>query len=123
MRKNEYPVLVLFGFFVANESLPMLAVADLKKSFLSPEGARVEIVNVRAFTLAAGEQLALRGESGSGKTTFLNLIAGILAADSGRVAIDPPSAKPRGFRKRRSSISSPHSSNVLPTTRQFAAPT
>ena len=66
----------------------MLAVADLKKSFLSPEGARVEIVNVRAFTLAAGEQLALRGESGSGKTTFLNLIAGILAADSGRVAID-----------------------------------
>src|SRR4029077_1877692 len=37
---------------------------------------------------AAGEQLALRGESGSGKTTFLHLIAGILAADSGRVASD-----------------------------------
>ena len=30
----------------------------------------------------------LRGESGSGKTTFLHLIAGILAADSGRVALD-----------------------------------
>ncbi len=66
----------------------MLAVADLKKSFLSPEGGRVEIVNVPAFALAAGEQLALRGESGSGKTTFLNLIAGILAADSGRVEVD-----------------------------------
>src|SRR6185503_15331563 len=38
--------------------------------------------------LAAGAQLALRGESGSGKTTFLNLIAGILAPDSGRVMID-----------------------------------
>ncbi len=66
----------------------MLAVADLRKSFRSPEGERVEIVNVATFALAAGEQVALRGESGSGKTTFLHLIAGILAADGGRVTID-----------------------------------
>ncbi len=66
----------------------MLAVSELKKSFVSPEGDRVEIVNVATFALAPGEQFALRGESGSGKTTFLNLIAGILAPDSGRVAID-----------------------------------
>jgi len=66
----------------------MLAVADLRKSFVSPEGERVEIVHVPTFTLAAGTQMALRGESGSGKTTFLNMIAGILAADSGRVTID-----------------------------------
>src|SRR5688500_6838202 len=66
----------------------MLAVADLTKSFLSPEGERVTIVNVPSFAIGAGEQLALRGESGSGKTTFLNLIAGILAADGGRVNID-----------------------------------
>jgi ABC-type lipoprotein export system ATPase subunit len=66
----------------------MLAVVDLTKSFVSPEGQRVEIVNVPAFSIAAGEQVALRGESGSGKTTFLNLIAGILAADAGRVTID-----------------------------------
>jgi ABC-type lipoprotein export system ATPase subunit len=66
----------------------MLAVADLKKSFLSPEGERATIVEVRAFAIEAGEQVALRGESGSGKTTFLNLIAGILAADAGRVTID-----------------------------------
>ncbi|MSU70652.1 MAG: ABC transporter ATP-binding protein [Opitutaceae bacterium] len=66
----------------------MLVVADLRKSFLSPEGGRVEIVRVPVFALAAGHQLALRGESGSGKTTFLHLIAGILAADAGSVAID-----------------------------------
>jgi ABC-type lipoprotein export system ATPase subunit len=66
----------------------MLAVANLKKSFVTPDGGRVEILNVPAFTLAAGEQLALRGESGSGKTTWLNLIAGILAADAGHVTID-----------------------------------
>ena len=66
----------------------MLAVQGLTKSFLSPEGGSVPIVNVPSFSLAAGEQLALRGESGSGKTTFLHLIAGILAADSGSVRID-----------------------------------
>ena len=66
----------------------MLDVANLKKSFVSPEGAPVAIVDVPQFSLAPGDQRALRGESGSGKTTFLNLLAGILAADSGRVSID-----------------------------------
>jgi len=66
----------------------MLSVADLTKSFVSPEGGRAEIVRVGRFELAAAEQRALRGESGSGKTTFLNLIAGILAADGGRVELD-----------------------------------
>jgi ABC-type lipoprotein export system ATPase subunit len=66
----------------------MLTVTDLTKSFVSPDGGTVEIVRVGGFALAAGEQVALRGESGSGKTTFLHLIAGILAADGGRVLID-----------------------------------
>ncbi|MBS0662867.1 MAG: ABC transporter ATP-binding protein [Verrucomicrobia bacterium] len=66
----------------------MLAVTDLRKSFRSPEGETVEVVRVSAWSLAAGEQRALRGESGSGKTTFLHLLAGILAADAGRVLID-----------------------------------
>ena len=54
---------------------------------MSPDGERKTIVDVPAFSLAAGQQLALRGESGSGKTTFLHLIAGILAADSGSIRI------------------------------------
>jgi len=66
----------------------MLAVTDLRKSFRTPEGETVAIVHVPAWSLAAGGQVALRGESGSGKTTFLHLLAGILAADSGRVTID-----------------------------------
>jgi putative ABC transport system ATP-binding protein len=66
----------------------MLAIHGLKKSFVSPEGVRAPVVEVAAFTLVAGQQHALRGESGSGKTTFLHLIAGILAADAGRIEID-----------------------------------
>jgi ABC-type lipoprotein export system ATPase subunit len=45
------------------------------------------VVEVGEFALAAGAQMALRGESGSGKTTFLHLIAGILAPDHGRVEL------------------------------------
>ena len=66
----------------------MLEVRDLKKSYRSPDGALVPVVDIPSFDLAAGEQAALRGGSGSGKTTFLNLIAGILKADSGRIALD-----------------------------------
>ena len=66
----------------------MLTVTNLTKSFVSPEGGLVRIIDVPTFALAAGEQLALRGESGTGKTTFLHLVAGILAADGGRVMID-----------------------------------
>lgn len=67
--------------------MSLLILSALKKSFTSPDGERKTIVDVPEFSLAAGQQRALRGESGSGKTTFLHLIAGILAADSGSVRI------------------------------------
>jgi len=67
--------------------MSLLTVSALQKSFRTPEGERKLIVDVPQFTLAAGQQLALRGESGSGKTTFLHLIAGILAPDSGSILL------------------------------------
>jgi putative ABC transport system ATP-binding protein len=67
----------------------LLEINDLVKTYLRPTGGGVHrVVDVRTFTLEAGAQLALRGESGTGKTTFLNLIAGILAADSGVIRLD-----------------------------------
>lgn len=69
-------------------STPLLDVTDLQKSFSSPDGDRTLIVDVPTFSLAAGEQVAVRGASGSGKTTFLNLIAGILQADRGKIVLD-----------------------------------
>ena len=65
----------------------LLQVRGLKKSFAVPDGGRKMIIDVPEFSLAAGEQLALRGESGSGKTTFLNLISGILAPDAGSIEV------------------------------------
>jgi len=67
--------------------MTLLEISDLTKSFASPDGGQKLIVDIPAFSLAAGEQVALRGESGSGKTTFLHLIAGILAADRGVIRL------------------------------------
>lgn len=72
--------------------MPLMAAAlkihDLKKQFRSPDGRAAMIVDVPSFTLDAGGQIAIRGASGSGKTTFLNLIAGILTADAGRIEVN-----------------------------------
>ncbi len=66
----------------------VLSVEKLIKRYRSPEGEVAAVVDVAHFSLGEGEQVALRGASGSGKTTFLNLIAGILRADSGRVTVN-----------------------------------
>lgn len=68
--------------------MPLLKLRDLKKSFASPEGGTHCVVDVPHFELEARQQVALEGRSGSGKTTFLNLIAGILKPDSGSIAFD-----------------------------------
>jgi putative ABC transport system ATP-binding protein len=67
--------------------MPLLEITDLRKSFAAPDGSRHEVIRVPAFRLEPSAQVALSGESGSGKTTFLNLIAGILAADAGRIQL------------------------------------
>jgi ABC-type lipoprotein export system ATPase subunit len=67
---------------------PLLQIKDLRKTFRAPDGAPHLIVDVPDFTLNAQAQLALAGESGSGKTTFLNLIAGILKPGAGAIHFD-----------------------------------
>lgn len=67
--------------------MPVLDVKDLKKGYVSPEGERHLVIDVPAFAMDDAEQVALQGSSGSGKTTFLNLIAGILQPDSGAISV------------------------------------
>ena len=45
------------------------------------------VIDVPAFALEERAQVALRGESGLGKTTLLHLIAGILRADGGSIRL------------------------------------
>jgi putative ABC transport system ATP-binding protein len=65
-----------------------LVLKDVCKSYREPDGRVLPILNIPEFSLPSGEQSALLGPSGGGKTTLLNVIAGITLPDSGSVVID-----------------------------------
>ncbi len=62
----------------------VLKIASLTKSV---PGGRVLFEGLN-LELQAGEFVAIMGESGVGKSTFLNLVAGLDQADDGTIAID-----------------------------------
>jgi putative ABC transport system ATP-binding protein len=62
----------------------MLNLRDVTKSYASGR----QVLSGLNYTLEAGEYVAVMGESGVGKSTLLNLIAGLDAPDSGRIEID-----------------------------------
>ena len=68
--------------------MSLLKVNQLKKSFSSPEGESIKVVDVDKFSLDLSEFCGMRGESGSGKTTFLHLLAGILSPDDGLIELE-----------------------------------
>ncbi len=64
-----------------------LLIENLRKHYPAPDGGIVAVLNVPRFELLGGEQVALLGGSGTGKTTLLHAIAGIVQSDSGRVQV------------------------------------
>lgn len=63
---------------------PCLVVEGLTKAF-RVRGVLIKALEDISFSLAGGEVLGLLGPSGCGKTTLLNLVAGFLSPDAGRV--------------------------------------
>ena len=65
-----------------------LLLENISKSYREPDGGSLPVLEIERFEMSRGEQMALVGASGGGKTTLLNVISGITSADSGRVIID-----------------------------------
>ncbi len=65
----------------------MLEIKDLVKRFPQPGGGELTVLDVAEFKIADGEQVALIGQSGGGKTTLLHLIAGLLVPDTGSIKV------------------------------------
>ncbi len=66
----------------SRERSVLLSVRDLKKSFKNGEEWQQVLKGVN-FDVFQGEILCFLGESGCGKSTMLNIIGGLLDADSG----------------------------------------
>jgi len=64
----------------------VIAVSHLSKSFAGVRARRV--LDDVSFDVGRGEFVALIGESGIGKSTLLNLIAGLERPDAGRIVVD-----------------------------------
>ena len=65
-----------------------LLLENISKNYREPDGGSLPVLEIERFELIRGEQVALVGASGGGKTTLLNVISGITTPDSGRVVID-----------------------------------
>ena len=64
---------------------PIVLLENLSKSFAKDRAAIFQGVDL---TVRPGEYLAIMGESGVGKSTLLNLLAGLDRTDSGRVLLE-----------------------------------
>lgn len=61
----------------------ILEVNKVKKSY-----GRKTVLNEISFTLEEGKTLGVLGPNGNGKTTLLNIIAGLLQPDAGEILVD-----------------------------------
>jgi phospholipid/cholesterol/gamma-HCH transport system ATP-binding protein len=61
---------------------PVVEVVEVRKSFES-----TEVLRGVSLGLARGETLVVMGGSGSGKTVFLRLVAGLIAPDAGQIRV------------------------------------
>ena len=64
-----------------------LEIKNLTRSFAQND-TRLPVLNALTFTVAKGEFVALLGPSGCGKSTLFNIVAGLLAPDSGEVYLN-----------------------------------
>ena len=75
---------------------PAIGLHDVGKVFVRDDGAAVNVLDGVTFDIAQGSFVCLVGRSGSGKSTILNMIAGLLEPSSGRIVFaDGVTKRPR----------------------------
>ena len=70
----------------APQGQPLITVEGVTKTFPTPDGEELFVLDDIDLALYPGEIVALLGKSGSGKSTLLRCIAGLIAPSSGVVA-------------------------------------
>jgi len=65
----------------------MISIRAVSKTFLSPSGELLRVLQDVNLDIPAGASVAIQGPSGSGKSTLLGLIAGLDQPTSGEVVV------------------------------------
>ena len=68
--------------------MTFLEARCLKKSFPSPDGGKSLVVDLEKFSLKPESLCGMKGESGSGKSTIIQLIERFYDVDSGSLTIN-----------------------------------
>lgn len=74
----------------------MIAFEGVSKSFATKHGRKV-ILNDASFRIEPGNSLGILARNGAGKTTIINMIAGLEKPDEGRIVRDARISFPLGF--------------------------
>jgi capsular polysaccharide transport system ATP-binding protein len=74
----------------------MIAFEGVSKSFATKTGRKV-ILNDASFRIEPGNSLGILARNGAGKTTIINMIAGLEKPDEGRIIRDARISFPLGF--------------------------
>ena len=61
---------------------PLISIRNINKSYQN-NGVKIEVLNDLSFDIRAGETIAVVGESGIGKSTFLHILGALDRPDSG----------------------------------------
>ena len=66
----------------------LLEINGLKVEYTRPDGSPWSVLEIPEWKCESASQTCIKGYSGSGKTTFLNVISGILLPTEGSVKLD-----------------------------------
>jgi ABC-type lipoprotein export system ATPase subunit len=68
--------------------MSLLEIRNLKVDFTRPDDTVLSVLEIPEFRIEPNTQTCIKGHSGSGKTTFLNILSGILTPTQGQVLFE-----------------------------------
>lgn len=71
-----------------SDAPPMVSLRGVERSYPRPGGGRLVALRVGELQVPRGGSLAVTGRNGTGKTTLLHVISGLLRPDKGTVEVD-----------------------------------